>query len=150
MFKILRMICAVAAAALVTACLFAGIYAETLVPAFGCAAAAALLFVLCLLFKYLQEEKENKENAGKTPDIPFSSASDADAGSAPGADAADEDADGDLDTDADEGGAGAGESERAAGHDRPPRTSESGRADEGDRPRVNENGRANEANKNER
>ena len=141
MFKILRMICAVAAAALVTACLFAGIYAETLVPAFGCAAAAALLFVLCLLFKYLQEEKENKENAGKTPDIPFSaasdadagSASDADAGSASGADAADEDADGDLDTDADEGGAGAGESERAAGHDRPPRTSESGRADESDR-----------------
>lgn len=123
MFKILRMICAVAAAALVTACLFAGIYAETLVPAFGCAAAAALLFVLCLLFKYLQEEKENKENAGKTPDIPFSAASDADAGSsAPGADAADEDADGDLDTD----------------------------ADESDRPRVNENGRANEANKNER
>lgn len=131
MFKILRMICAVAAAALVTACLFAGIYAETLVPAFGCAAAAALLFVLCLLFKYLQEEKENKENAGKTPDIPFSSASDADAGSASGADAADEDADGDLDTDEDEGGAG--ESERAAGHDRPPRTSESGRADESDR-----------------
>ena len=125
MFKILRMICAVAAAALVTACLFAGIYAETLVPAFGCAAAAALLFVLCLLFKYLQEEKENKENAGKTPDIPFSaasdadagSASDADAGSASGADAADEDADGDLDTD----------------------------ADESDRPRVNESGRASEA-----
>lgn len=119
MFKILRMICAVAAAALVTACLFAGIYAETLVPAFGCAAAAALLFVLCLLFKYLQEEKENKENAGKTPDIPFSAASDADAGSASGADTADEDAD--------EGGAGAGESERAAGHDRPPRTDESDR-----------------------
>ena len=137
MFKILRMICAVAAAALVTACLFAGIYAETLVPAFGCAAAAALLFVLCLLFKYLQEEKENKENAGKTPDIPFSAASDADAGSAPGADAADEDADGDFDTDADE--RGAWESERAAGHDRPPRT------DESDRPRVNEIGRANEA-----
>lgn len=125
MFKILRMICAVAAAALVTACLFAGIYAETLVPAFGCAAAAALLFVLCLLFKYLQEEKENKENAGKTPDIPFSAASDADAGSASGADAADEDADGDLDTDADEGGAGTEESERTAGHDSPPRASES-------------------------
>ncbi len=123
MFKILRMICAVAAAALVTACLFAGIYAETLVPAFGCAAAAALLFVLCLLFKYLQEEKENKENAGKTPGIPFSSASGAGAGSAP--DAADEGADGDLDTDADEGGAGTEESERTAGHDRPPRASES-------------------------
>ena len=136
MFKILRMICAVAAAALVTACLFAGIYAETLVPAFGCAAAAALLFVLCLLFKYLQEEKENKENAGKTPDIPFSAASGAGAGSASGA--ADEGADGDLDTDADEGGAdgdldadadegGAGteESERTAGHDRPPCASES-------------------------
>ena len=123
MFKILRMICAVAAAALVTACLFAGIYAETLVPAFGCAAAAALLFVLCLLFKYLQEEKENKENAGKTPDIPFSSASGAGAGSASGA--ADEGADGDLDTDADEGGAGTEESERTAGHDRPPRASES-------------------------
>lgn len=123
MFKILRMICAVAAAALVTACLFAGIYAETLVPAFGCAAAAALLFVLCLLFKYLQEEKENKENAGKTPGIPFPSASGAGAGSAP--DAADEDADGDLDTDADEGGAGTEESERTAGHDSPPRASES-------------------------
>lgn len=73
MFKILRMLCAVASAVLVTVCIFVAIFAETLVPAFGCAAAAALLFVLCLLFKYLQEEKETKENAEKPTSIPFTS-----------------------------------------------------------------------------
>ena len=91
MFKILRMICAVASAVLVTASIFAAILADTLIPAFGCAAAAPLLFVLCLPFKYLQEEKEAKENAGKPTPIPFTSKEDA----------ADADTDSDADTDAD-------------------------------------------------
>lgn len=72
MFKILRIICAVIAAVLVTACIFLAIYiSETMVPALGCAAGALLFFVLCLLFKHLQEEKENKESAANAPEIPF-------------------------------------------------------------------------------
>ena len=59
MYKILRMVCAVIAAAAIVACVFLGIYLGMV--AFWCAAAAALLFfALCMLFKYLQEEKEGK------------------------------------------------------------------------------------------
>lgn len=71
MFKILRMVCSILAAVLVTACIFLGIYID-LVACLGCAAAALLCFVLTLLFKYLQEEQEEKqrkappeEDAGK-------------------------------------------------------------------------------------
>ena len=78
MYKILRMICAVIAAVLVTVCIFLAIYlSDTLVPALGCAAGAALFFVLCLLFKYLQEEKENSEKADSAPVIPFDVGTDA-------------------------------------------------------------------------
>ncbi len=63
MFKILRMVCAVIAAAAVVACVFLGIYLG--MAAFWCGAAAALLFfALCMLFKYLQEEKEGKAEEG--------------------------------------------------------------------------------------
>ena len=71
MFKILRIICAVIAAVLVTACIFLAIYiSETMVPALGCAAGALLFFVLCLLFKHLQEEKEGKKEVDAV-EIPF-------------------------------------------------------------------------------
>lgn len=63
MYKILRMVCAVIAAAAVVACVFLGIYLGMV--AFWCGAAAALLFfALCMLFKYLQEEKEGKAEEG--------------------------------------------------------------------------------------
>ena len=63
MYKILRMVCAVIAAAAVVACVFLGIYLGMV--AVWCAAAAALLFfALCMLFKYLQEEKEGKAEEG--------------------------------------------------------------------------------------
>lgn len=71
MYKILRIICAVIAAVLVTACIFLAIYiSETMVPALGCAAGALLFFVLCLLFKHLQEEKEGKKEVDAV-EIPF-------------------------------------------------------------------------------
>lgn len=71
MFKILRIICAVIAAVLVTVCIFLAIYiSDTMVPALGCAAGALLFFVLCLLFKHLQEEKEGKKET-YTAEIPF-------------------------------------------------------------------------------
>lgn len=71
MYKILRVICAVIAAVLVTVCIFLAIYiSETMVPALGCAAGALLFFVLCLLFKHLQEEKEGKKEVDAV-EIPF-------------------------------------------------------------------------------
>ena len=71
MYKILRIICAVIAAVLVTACIFLAIYiSETMVPALGCAAGALLFFVLCLLFRHLQEEKEGKKEVDAV-EIPF-------------------------------------------------------------------------------
>lgn len=71
MYKILRVICAVIAAVLVTACIFLAIYiSETMVPALGCAAGALLFFVLCLLFRHLQEEKEGKKEVDAV-EIPF-------------------------------------------------------------------------------
>ena len=71
MYKILRVICAVIAAVLVTACIFLALdSSETMVPALGCAAGALLFFVLCLLFKHLQEEKEGKKEVDAV-EIPF-------------------------------------------------------------------------------
>lgn len=71
MYKILRIICAVIAAVLVTVCIFLAIYiSDTMVPALGCAAGALLFFVLCLLFKHLQEEKEGKKEVDAV-EIPF-------------------------------------------------------------------------------
>ena len=94
MFKILRMICAVAAAALVTACLFAGIYAETAGAGVRlCGGGGAALRAVPALQISAGRKGKQGENAGKTPGIPFPSASGAGAGSAP--DAADEGADGD-------------------------------------------------------
>ena len=71
MYKILRVICAVIAAVLVTVCIFLAIYiSDTRGPALGCAAGALLFFVLCLLFKHLQEEKEGKKEVDAV-EIPF-------------------------------------------------------------------------------
>ena len=60
MFKILRIACSVIAAVLVTACIFLGIFID-IVACLACAAGALLFFVLTMLFKYLQEERENKD-----------------------------------------------------------------------------------------
>ncbi len=60
MFKYLRMICSVIAAVLVTACIFVLIYVNIPVG-FAVGAVGLLFFVLTLLFKYLQEEREAKE-----------------------------------------------------------------------------------------
>lgn len=61
MFKLLRIACSIVAALLVTACIFILIYVS--IPAGLAAGAGALLFfVLTLLFKYLQEEREAKQS----------------------------------------------------------------------------------------
>lgn len=60
MFKFLRIACALIAAALAAVCVLVGVFTESLWAAIGVAAGAALFFALCLLFKYLQEEQEEK------------------------------------------------------------------------------------------
>ena len=60
MFKFLRIACALIAAALAAVCVLVGVFTESLWAAIGVAAVAALFFALCLLFKYLQEEQEEK------------------------------------------------------------------------------------------
>ena len=60
MFKFLRIACALIAAALAAMCVLVGVFTESLWAAIGVAAGAALFFALCLLFKYLQEEQEEK------------------------------------------------------------------------------------------
>ena len=69
MFKILRMISSILAAILVTACIFLGIFVD-MIACIGCAAGALLFFVLTLLFKYLQEEQEAKEQNAPPTDAP--------------------------------------------------------------------------------
>ena len=60
MFKFLRIACALIAAALAAVCVLVGVFTESLWAAIGVAAGAALFFAFCLLFKYLQEEQEEK------------------------------------------------------------------------------------------
>ena len=69
MFKILRMVCSIVAAILVTACIFIFIYVNTL-AGIACAAAALLFFVLTMLFKYLQEEREKSSDSPARPNTP--------------------------------------------------------------------------------
>ena len=59
MFKILRMICAVIAAACAVACVVVAVIWGA-VPFWGCLAGGVFFFALCLLFKFLQEDKEGK------------------------------------------------------------------------------------------
>ena len=59
MFKILRMFCAVIAAACAVACVVVAIIWGML-PFWGCLAGGVFFFVLCLLFKFLQEDKEGR------------------------------------------------------------------------------------------
>lgn len=60
MFKFLRIACALIAAALAAVCVLVGVFTESLWAAIGVAAGAALFFAFCMLFKYLQEEQEEK------------------------------------------------------------------------------------------
>lgn len=57
MFKILRMICAVIAAACAVACVIVAVV-WGMIPFWVCLAGGIFFFALCLLFKFLQEEKE--------------------------------------------------------------------------------------------
>ena len=68
MFKVFRIVFALAAAALIVACVFIGIFAG-MVPFWCCVGGAVLLFALSMLFKYLQEEREKKD-APDAPAIP--------------------------------------------------------------------------------
>ena len=60
MFKFLRIACVLIAAALAAVCVLVGVFTESLWAAIGVAAGAALFFAFCMLFKYLQEEQEEK------------------------------------------------------------------------------------------
>ena len=66
MFKALRIVCALAAAALAVACVFLGIFLG-IVPFFCCVAGAVFFFALSMLFKFLQEDKEKKDE----PPVPY-------------------------------------------------------------------------------
>ncbi len=68
MFKVFRIVFALAAAALIVACVFIGIFAG-MVPFWCCVGGAVLLFALSMLFKYLQEEREKKD-APAIPAVP--------------------------------------------------------------------------------
>ena len=57
MFKILRMICAIIAAACAVACVVVAVIWGS-IPFWGCLAGGVFFFALCLLFKFLQEDKE--------------------------------------------------------------------------------------------
>lgn len=59
MFKILRMICAIIAAACAVACVIVAVN-WGMVPFWGCLAGGVFFFALCMLFKFLQEDKEGK------------------------------------------------------------------------------------------
>lgn len=70
MFKILRIACSVIAALLVAVCIFIFLYVN-ITAGIVCVAGALFFFVLTMLFKYLQEEKEElsrKNNAEKNSD----------------------------------------------------------------------------------
>lgn len=79
MFKILRMVCAIIAAACAVACIIVAVN-WGMIPFWCFLAGGVLFFALCLLFKYLQEEKEGTaegsalsergkgESAGKSDD----------------------------------------------------------------------------------
>lgn len=60
MYKILRAAFAVAAAVLISLCVFAGILWD-MIAVWACLGGALLFFALSMLFKFLQEEKERKQ-----------------------------------------------------------------------------------------
>ena len=66
MFKILRMICAVIAAACAVACVIVAVN-WGMIPFWGCLAGGIFFFVLCLLFKFLQEENEGTADQNGEP-----------------------------------------------------------------------------------
>lgn len=72
MFKILRIACSVIAALLVAVCIFIFLYVN-ITAGIVCVAGALFFFVLTMLFKYLQEEKEElsrKKNPTADPSAP--------------------------------------------------------------------------------
>lgn len=74
MFKILRMICAIIAAACAVACVIVAVN-WGMIPFWGCLAGGVFFFVLCLLFKFLQEDKEGgaKKDENNAPSDPLKS-----------------------------------------------------------------------------
>lgn len=64
MFKILRMVCAIIAAACAVACVIVAVIWGML-PFWGCLAGGVFFFALCLLFKFLQEDKEGRAGGSK-------------------------------------------------------------------------------------
>lgn len=69
MFKILRIACSVIAAVLVAVCIFIFLYVN-ITAGIVCVAGALFFFVLTMLFKYLQEEKEELSQKKNTPAMP--------------------------------------------------------------------------------
>lgn len=69
MFKILRVACSVIAAILVAVCIFIFLYVN-ITAGFICVAGALFFFVLTMLFKYLQEEKEELARKKSAPAEP--------------------------------------------------------------------------------
>ena len=106
MFKILRMICAIVAAACAVACVIVAVLWGML-PFWGCLAGGVFFFVLCLLFKFLQEDKEGSG----APSAPESGGADEPA------DAKDGPAEADGRTGAAPDGSGADEDERGEGRE---------------------------------
>ncbi|HIY45363.1 MAG TPA: hypothetical protein H9731_02495 [Candidatus Borkfalkia excrementipullorum] len=103
MFKILRMICAIIAAACAVACVIVAVNWGML-PFWGCLAGGVFFFVLCLLFKFLQEDKEGRAgdsalSVGSKGGQDGSEDSSAEGDTSPSDDAADSDAAGDADGD---------------------------------------------------
>ncbi len=103
MWKYLRMICAIIAAAAIAASVFVAIFLG-MVPFWATLAGALLFFALSMLFKYLQEESEKAKSSGadSAPTDADRPAQDADKGDA---NADDADADGANADDADKNGA---------------------------------------------
>ncbi len=68
MFKILRIVCSVIAALFVAVCVYVFIFVN-FAAGILCAVGALLFFVLTLLFKYFQEEKEElaRKNSPAAP-----------------------------------------------------------------------------------
>ena len=89
MFKILRMICAIIAAACAVACVIVAVN-WGMVPFWGCLAGGVFFFALCMLFKFLQEDKEGRAGGSALSE-------DGDAADTP--DTTDKDADDDSDDD---------------------------------------------------
>lgn len=66
MFKILRAVFAIAAAILIAMCVPAGIFWD-MIAVWACLGGALLFFALSMLFKFLQEDREAKQEPRSGP-----------------------------------------------------------------------------------